>query len=339
MTRTVRAIALISGGLDSMLAARVVQEQGVHVEGLTFYTGFATGATEPGPRAERASRVAERLGMPLHVLDVVEDYRPVVQQPRYGYGAHLNPCLDCKIFMVRRALEWMYEQGFDFILTGEVIGQRPKSQLKKSMPVVQRESGAGERLLRPLCARLLEPTLPERCGWVDRERLYAFNGRSRKPQMALAARLGIQMYEQPSGGCCYLTDPVYAEKLADLWRDRGGRDYEREDILLLQVGRHFRPGTGFKVIIARTESEGAFIRQHSSRAVALRPVATGHPESIIQGTPTPDDLHLAARLVARYARPRHGEPIDIEVSGFQGVREVISAKPIRQDEIGDDWLL
>jgi tRNA U34 2-thiouridine synthase MnmA/TrmU len=209
-----RAVALISGGLDSMLAARVVLDHGVHVEGINFFTGFCVeGHTHairnrPGKRPPRnnALWVAEQLGIKLHLIEVVEEYKDVVLNPKHGYGANLNPCLDCKGFMVRKAHEWLLANGFDFIVTGEVVGQRPMSQRRDTMPVVARESGAHDRLLRPLCAQLLEPTLAEREGWVDRGRLHAFSGRSRKPQMALAEAYGFEDYAQPAGGCCFLTD-------------------------------------------------------------------------------------------------------------------------------------
>ncbi|RZV46494.1 MAG: tRNA (5-methylaminomethyl-2-thiouridylate)-methyltransferase, partial [Sphingomonadaceae bacterium] len=247
MTR--KAVALISGGLDSLLAAKLIQEQGVEVEGINFFTGFCVeGHTHAirnrdrnRPKRNNALWVAEQLGIKLHIIDVVEEYKDVVINPRHGYGANLNPCLDCKIFMVHKALEWIDEKGFDFIITGEVIGQRPKSQRKRFMPLIADESGADDRLLRPLCAKNLEPTLPEREGWVERAQMMDFHGRSRKPQMALAARFGFEDYAQPAGGCCFLTDQSYSVKLQDLWDNRGSKRYELDDIMLLKVGRHIRP--------------------------------------------------------------------------------------------------
>ena len=208
-----KAVALISGGLDSMLAARVVKDQGVHVEGLNFFTGFCVeGHTHASrnhdrqrPKRNNALWVAEQLGIKLHIVDVIEEYKDVVINPRHGYGANMNPCLDCKSFMVGKARQWMEAHGFDFIVTGEVVGQRPMSQRRETFPVVQRESGAGDLLLRPLCAKLQSPSAAERNGWVDRQSLYDFSGRSRKPQMALAVALGIDDYAQPAGGCCFLT--------------------------------------------------------------------------------------------------------------------------------------
>ena len=175
MSKHYKAVALISGGLDSLLAARLVMEQGIHVEGINFFTGFCVeGHTHAirkqhraRPKRNNALWVAEQLGIRLHIIDIIEEYKQVVINPMHGYGTNLNPCLDCKVFMVRKALEWMNAQGFDFIVSGEVIGQRPKSQRRVNMPVVARESGAHDRLVRPLCAKILPPTLPEREGWLE----------------------------------------------------------------------------------------------------------------------------------------------------------------------------
>ena len=175
MTAPRKAVALISGGLDSMLAARLMRDQGIHVEGINFFTGFCVeghthairASKQNKPKRNNALWSAEQVGIKLHIVDVIDEYKDVVINPKHGYGAHLNPCLDCKGFMVGKAREWMEANGFDFIVTGEVIGQRPMSQRRDTLPVVARESGAFDRLLRPLCAKLLPETLPEREGWVS----------------------------------------------------------------------------------------------------------------------------------------------------------------------------
>ena len=193
-----KAVALISGGLDSMLATRTIQNQGIHVEGINFFTGFCVEGHTHAIRKSHASKpkrnnalwVAEQLGIQLHIIDIVEEYKQVLLNPKHGYGQNLNPCLDCKVFMVGKAREWMEENGFDFIITGEVIGQRPKSQRAFTMPIIARESQAEDRLLRPLCAKHLLPTLPEREGWIDRDKLHDFSGRSRKPPLQKPDKLG-----------------------------------------------------------------------------------------------------------------------------------------------------
>ncbi|MDZ7748292.1 MAG: tRNA (5-methylaminomethyl-2-thiouridylate)-methyltransferase [Halofilum sp. (in: g-proteobacteria)] len=311
-TERPRALALISGGLDSMLAARALLEQGVHVEGINFFTGFCVeGHTQAVRRSERARPkrnnalwVAEQLGIPLHIEDVVEEYKDVVTRPRHGYGKYMNPCLDCKVFMVGKAREWLAGRGFDFIVTGEVIGQRPKSQRKKAMALVAGESGADDRLLRPLSARNLEPTLPERAGWVDRERLFGFEGRSRRPQIELARRWGIEDYAQPAGGCCMLASPQYATKLADLWRHRGRREYELDDVMLLKIGRHLRPRAHYKLIVAREEGETRFLEGYRKAFAHIRTLSHPGPLTLVDGEPDAADLELAARVAARFGQGR-----------------------------------
>lgn len=342
-----RAAALVSGGLDSMLAVRVVQDQGIHVEGLNFYTGFCVeGHTQAIRRQDQAKQkrnnalwVADQLGIRLHILDVVEDYKDVVLNPRHGYGANLNPCLDCKVFMVRKAREWMEARGFDFLVTGEVLGQRPMSQRRETLPIVQDESGIGDLLLRPLSARRLPPTRPEREGWVDRSRLLDFHGRSRKPQMALAAHYGFEDYAQPAGGCCFLTNEQYAVKLADLWQSRGERRYELDDIILLKVGRHLRPAPHFKLIVAREEGEANFLHGYRKEHIALRSVSHTGPYALIDGEPTAADLVLAARLVARYGHGRDVDAVTIGLSDRGGPERELVVAPLPSHEIPAEWVL
>ncbi len=342
-----KAVALISGGLDSLLAAKVMQEQGIHVEGINFFTGFCVeGHTHAirqkdlnKPKRNNALWVAEQLGMKLHIVDIVEEYKDVLVNPKHGYGAHLNPCLDCKVFMVRKAHQWMEQHGFDFIITGEVIGQRPMSQRKDTMPVVAHESGAEDRLLRPLCALNLPPTLPEREGWVDRERLYGFSGRSRKPQMELAAKFGLTDYAQPSGGCCFLTDEQYSRKLVDLWQARGDRTYELDDILLLKVGRHVRPAPHFKLIIGREDGENQFMEGYRKQFVTLRTVDCPGPLVLVDGNPGEDDLVLAARIAARYSKGRALPTMKLAVSERGGPERVLEVAPFAPHEIPEAWYL
>ena len=342
-----KAVALISGGLDSMLAAKVVMEQGVHVEGLNFYTGFCVeGHTHAIRRKDQAKEkrnnalwVAEQLGIPLHIIDVSTEYKDVVLNPKYGYGQHLNPCLDCKIFMVNKALAWgfMEEQGFDFILTGEVIGQRPKSQRKETMPIVARESGADDLLLRPLCAKNLPPTRPERDGWVNREALFGFHGRSRKPQMALAEAFGFKDYAQPAGGCCFLTDERYSAKLVDLWEARGERDYELDDVMLLKVGRHIRPARHYKLIVGREEGENRFLEGYRKRFVHLRTCDVPGPLALIDGAPEREDLEMAARVLARYSQGRDADRVGVSVHHTDGVVEQLQVAPLKATELPVSW--
>ena len=330
-----------------MLAARVIKDQGIHVEGINFFTGFCVeGHTHAIRQKDKAKNkrnnalwVAEQLGIKLHIIDVIEEYKDVVINPRHGYGQHLNPCLDCKIFMVKKATAWawMEENGFDFIITGEVIGQRPKSQRKQTMPIIARESGADDRLLRPLCAKNLPPTLPEREGWVDREKLFDFHGRDRKPQIALARSLGFTEYSQPAGGCCFLTDANYSSKLTDLWQSRGSRDYELDDIMLLKVGRHLRPRPHFKLIVGREEGENNYLSGYRNEFISMTPVSHPGPLALVDGEVCDEDLILSARVLARYSQGRDAPRVEVEVRHLDGTSRCLQVAPFAAADISAGW--
>jgi tRNA U34 2-thiouridine synthase MnmA/TrmU len=347
MKDTRKAVALISGGLDSLLAAKVIQQQGVHVEGINFYTGFCVeGHTHAirkkdraRPKRNNALWVAEQLGIKLHIVDIIEEYKDVVINPKHGYGANLNPCLDCKVFMVQKAREWIEKNDFDFIITGEVIGQRPKSQRKDTMPIIAQESGADQLLLRPLCAKNLEPTTPELEGWVDREKLHNFEGRTRKPQMALAEQFGFEDYAQPAGGCCFLTDAQYSHKLADMWKARGERKYELDDIMLLKVGRHLRPRPHFKMIIGREDGENKFLQGYRKQYTHLFATSHNGPLVLIDGKIEAEDLELAAQITARFSQGRNADKVDVEIHTLDGDSLTRQVTPIAGEAIPRDWYL
>jgi len=348
MSKQRKAVALISGGLDSMLAAKTVMEQGVHVEGINFFTGFCVEGHTHAIRAKDKAKpkrnnslwVAEQLGIKLHIVDVIEEYKDVLINPKHGYGANMNPCLDCKIFMVNKAKQWIAENGFDFIITGEVIGQRPMSQRKETMPIIARESGADDLLLRPLCAKNLPATLPEREGWVDRAKLFDFSGRSRKPQMGLAASFGFNEYAQPAGGCCFLTDASYSAKLVDLWQARdNNKQYDLDDIMLLKVGRHIRPRPSFKMIVAREEGEGRFLQGYKKEFITMNCTSHSGPLVLIDGSPSAEDLYLAAGITARYGQGRDAEQVDVALTGKDGAERSIQVKPLLADELPEEWFI
>jgi len=345
MSKQRRAVALISGGLDSLLAARVMLEQGIHVEGINFFTGFCVeGHTHAirkkdraKPKRNNALWSAEQLGIKLHIIDIIEPYKDVLLNPKHGYGANMNPCLDCKIFMVQKAKEWAEENKFDFIITGEVIGQRPMSQRKDTMPVVARESGANDRLLRPLCAKNLPPTLPEREGWVERDKLYDFSGRNRKPQMALAKQFGFEDYASPAGGCCFLTDENYSRKLVDLWQARGSREYEMDDIMLLKVGRHIRPRPNFKLIVGREEGENRFLEGYRKQFLSIYPESHRGPLVLVDGDLVEGDIELAARLAARFSQGRDAERVSVVVTPPDGEPYLLEVAPMPSSEMEQEW--
>jgi hypothetical protein len=291
------------------------------------------------PKRNNSLWVAEQLGIKLHIIDVIEEYKNVLINPKHGYGANMNPCLDCKIFMVNKAKQWMLENEFDFIITGEVIGQRPMSQRKATMPIISKESGADDRLLRPLCGKNLPETLPEREGWIDRDKLYDFSGRSRKPQMELAEKYGFIDYAQPAGGCCFLTDEKYSNKLVDLWKTRGTKEYELDDIMLLKVGRHIRPTPRFKIMIAREDGEGRFMEGYKKTFTNLNCSSHQGPLALIEGTPTEEDLVIAAKLIARYGQGREAQTVDVEIRLLNGESKNLSVTPFLADEIPQEWFI
>lgn len=346
MTKQRKAVSLISGGLDSMLATKVIQDQGIHVEGINFYTGFCVeGHTHAIRKKDKDKQkknsslwVAEQLGIKLHIIDISEEYKDIVLNPKHGYGQNLNPCLDCKIDMVARAWQWCQDNDFDFVITGEVMGQRPKSQRKSTMPIIARESQVEDRLVRPLCAQHLPETHPEREGWIKRDELYDFHGRNRKPQIALARSMGIDEWSQPAGGCCFLTDESYSNKLQDLWNARGERNYEVDDIMLLKVGRHIRPASNFKLIVSREEGENNFMRGYRPQFTYLYPTSHGGPLTLIDGTPTDEDLELAARIVARFSQGRNEDKVTVElVRQHNQPAQVLQVKPMPVEEIPESW--
>ena len=347
MSHTPKAVALISGGLDSLLAARIIQDQGVQIEGINFYTGFCVeGHTHAirnkdkgNAKRNNALWVAEQLGIKLHIMEVIEEYKDVVLNPKHGYGKNMNPCLDCKIFMVNKAQAWawMQENEFDFIITGEVIGQRPKSQRKDSMPVIARESGAEDRLLRPLCAKNLPVTLPEREGWVNRDELYDFHGRNRKPQIALAHKFGFTDFAQPAGGCCFLTDQAYSSKLKDLWSARGERNYELDDIMLLKVGRHIRPKPYYKLIIGREDGENNYLSGYFNEFTNIKTISHKGPLALIDGTVNKTDMEEAAAIVARYSQGRDADTVEVEITDCNGAAERLSVQPMPSIEVEQSW--
>ncbi len=304
----VRAVALLSGGLDSTLAVRLLQDQGVEVKALHFYTGFCI--TEQKRRlglkredgshyVNPALKAAALLGVPIEIVDISEEYFHIILNPKYGYGKNVNPCVDCRIFMLKKAKEFMEKEGYHFVVTGEVLGQRPMSQTYERLMLIEREAGLEGYVLRPLSAKLLPITVPEKLRWVDREKLLDIKGRSRKRQIALAKKYGLE-YEQPAGGCCYLTDESYAYKFKEALERDGF--ITRDDLMLFSVGRHFRLPSGTKLIVARNEGEVNFLKGFRDRySYAYRKDLRG-TFALIKGKPTEEEKQLIADIIARYSK-------------------------------------
>lgn len=320
-----KAIGMISGGLDSTLAVALVRRQGIEVKAINFYTGLCITETQrrKGGRADgtiprnEALRAAADLEVDVEYVDISgEGYFDMLVKPRWGYGANANPCVDCRVFMMRKAKEIMEREGADFVFTGEVLGQRPKSQRRDTLRIVERESGLTGRLVRPLSAKLLEPTLPEKAGLLDRERLEDISGRSRQRQMALASELGIADWPQPAGGCCYLTDESFSEKFFDLLdaREHAGqpRRIDREDVVLLSTGRRFRLSPRALLLVGRSEVENVLLEKYATGRARVEAKGVTGPIALVEGVPTWEERQLAARIVARYGKGKDAPRVTVE---------------------------
>ncbi len=332
----IKALGMISGGLDSTLAAKILVDMGVEVEGINFSTGFCVTehtrqfkSDEKKPlRPNEALRLAGELGFKLHIVDISKDYLPVVTNPKYGYGQNLNPCIDCRIFMMKRMRRFMDEYGAQFIFTGEVLGQRPMSQHKQALKTIERDAGLEGLVLRPLSAQLLDPTIPEINGWVDREKLLALSGRSRKPQIEIAKELHMDDYPQPAGGCCYLTDPQYAKKLQDFFDHNGKENLTNEDVILLKVGRHFRVSPRIKAIVGRNELENNFLKayQKNRHAFIVPDYPSAHMLSEVrEGALSEEEIRTLASLAVRYSDAPKGEAVAVEYCHKDSARRLEAA--------------
>ncbi|MBI5810737.1 MAG: 7-cyano-7-deazaguanine synthase [Deltaproteobacteria bacterium] len=329
----VKAVALLSGGLDSTLAVKMMIEQGVEVYALNFTSAFCTcnsgGKHRDGSQMEgggcrsESRRVAGEFGIPIKVMVKGMDYIEIVRNPSYGYGKGMNPCVDCRIYMFRRASEYMKEIGASFIITGEVLGQRPMSQRRDAFRTIEKDSGLEGLILRPLCAKHLPPTIPELTGLVDRERLLAVSGRSRKPQMEAAEELDVRDYPCPSGGCL-LTEKLFSKKVKDLLTHK--KEIEKTDLALLKLGRHFRYN-GVKVIVGRDEAENIKLKNMMREADSfIEPLDFPGPAALVTGDPENGIRSFAGGLILRYAASkargrgllkatRNGASEEFEVSG------------------------
>ncbi|WP_035294048.1 DUF814 domain-containing protein [Clostridium sp. KNHs214] len=302
-----RALALISGGLDSILAAKLVKEQGIEVIGICFKSHFFN--------EENAVRMTKQIDIPLKVVDFSKVHFEIVKNPKHGHGKNMNPCIDCHALMMNYAGKMLDELKGDFIITGEVLNQRPMSQNKSSLNIVKKESGFADKILRPLSAKILPPTQMELDGLVDRERLLGISGRGRKEQMELAEKWGIEDYPSPAGGC-KLTEPNYSIRLKDLLKEN--QELSNRELELLKIGRHFRVTPNAKIISTRTAEEGEMLKKLliEEDMVFLAKDFKGSMVVLV-GEAVEEDIIFAAKVTARYSKGKDEKKLVIRYGKYK----------------------
>jgi len=320
--RNITAVALLSGGLDSQLAVKLIQRQAVTVDALHFVSAFAGRCGEGPCRLVKMVDTAERLGVPIHFIDSDAALFDAVRRPVHGLGKNMNPCIDCRILRLKMAADFMRRVGARFLVTGEVLGQRPMSQRLYSLRLIEQEAGLRGLIVRPLSARLLPPTIPEREGWIDREQLAAISGRSRKTQNALAKELGIVDYPAPAGGCL-LTNPQFSHRLAEALENSA--DVDLSEVHLLKHGRHFRLAPGTRAIVGRNEADNKRI-EALARPGDLRILLADllGPLGLLCGEHSEENIRTAAALVAHYSKAATQPTARLHVSavGSRTVRTI-----------------
>ncbi|MGE5307872.1 MAG: hypothetical protein ACM3OC_02150 [Deltaproteobacteria bacterium] len=327
-----KAIALLSGGLDSTLAARIMDDMGIGLIAFNTISPFCLCNHRSSTGCfHGASAAAKLLGIKFVNMDVGKEFIEIVRNPEHGYGSNMNPCLDCRILLFRKAKEMMEKEGASFIITGEVVGQRPMSQRRAAMKLIDREAGLEGLVLRPLCAKVMEETIPEKQGWVSREKMLSISGRGRKEQFTLAQDLGIKDYPCPSGGCL-LTDPGYARKVKDLL-DHG--ELTLENCRLLRLGRHFRLGPGFKLIVGRDQAENERLPEYAKEGDLFFEPSETAAGAFALGRGAADEkiLETCFSILARYCDGPEGQPraISLRGSGLEPVSR--EAMPLSEGEL------
>ncbi|MFA5141885.1 MAG: 7-cyano-7-deazaguanine synthase [Candidatus Woesearchaeota archaeon] len=298
-----KAVALLSGGLDSILACKTITSQGIEVTALSFTTPFFKC---PPKKVEYLERVCKSQGIKLIITDITKDYIKILRKPEHGYGKNLNPCIDCKILMLKKAKQYAKKIGAKFIFTGEVLGQRPMSQHLAALHVIENSAGLKGKLLRPLCAKHLKPTEAELKGYVNRELLHDMHGRDRNQQLRLAKSYGIKEYQSPAGGCL-LTCEDYCKKVKDMLNTK--KKISIEDIELLKIGRHYKID-GTKIYVGRNKADNDYLQNFKSKRDMIFIVPNhGSPITILRGKHTKEAIALAAQATARFSDAPEGKVI------------------------------
>jgi tRNA U34 2-thiouridine synthase MnmA/TrmU len=331
---TVRALGLLSGGLDSSLAALMIRAQGIEVEGLYFNTGFCLVEARQRvcrrnapPPVHHGEEFSKAFDIPMRIVDIRDEYLEVLKNPKHGYGSAFNPCIDCRIFMFRKARAVMLEERHDFIFTGEVSGQRPMTQMPRMLKHIEKASGLWGLIVRPLSAKLLPPTIPEQEGKVNREMLLDIHGRRRAVQMDLAEKYGLREFPTPSGGCCFLTDPHLKWRFKDLLQFKSKPNITYREFYILKYGRHFRLSPQAKLIAGRDEPENEYLMANAEGFVVLKPESHPGPLGLLEPAADEAALATALRLMASYCTKDAGEPVEFTLFHPDGSHTTRAALP------------
>jgi len=328
ISRPVKGLGLCSGGLDSILSALVLKRQNIDVTWICFETPFFSPAS-----AQKASRMT---GIPLITMDITDPYMEMMKAPRGGFGKNMNPCMDCHALMFAKAGQVLEKEGFDFLFSGEVVGQRPKSQNKNALRYVEKNSGFDGRILRPLCAGRLPETPVEKAGLVDREQLLDITGRSRKVQMQLAKEFGITDYPSPAGGCL-LTDIGFSNRLRELMTVQ--KKFEKRELFYLKNGRHFRLDDETKVIVGRSRYDNAHLLKHydAQKDLLIKHARMAGPDVILTGQQTEKNIQTAAMICAAYTKAKPGEISEINITGLDTIdkKDRIRVETVHSDRFKD----
>ena len=325
------AIALFSGGLDSALAILMLLKQDIKVTAITFMTHFGCDLGDRSSCGSDPYPAAEKFGFSVKLMHLGQKFVDIVRNPKFGYGKNMNPCTDCRILMLNEAREFMEMSGADFIVTGEVMGQRPMSQLKDKLFLTIKETGLQGKLLRPLSAKLLQPTDAELNGMVDREQLEGISGRGRKRQMEMAVEFGLDDYPSPASGCL-LTDASYSRRLRDLLAHSEKITFD--DLNLLRAGRHFRVNPQTKLVVGRNESDNKIIESCAQpEHIRLEAVEIGSPLTLLIGESNEESIEKGAAITARYSAARKESQVEITVTSPDGQHRV-KVRPATAEQLG-----
>jgi tRNA U34 2-thiouridine synthase MnmA/TrmU len=326
-----KAIILLSGGLDSTIAAELMDAQGIELLALNFKTPFCLCDRKgSGSCGNYAYKVAIQLGIEFRLINAADDFLEVLKKPKYGYGSNMNPCIDCRILFFRKSKELMRGVGALFIITGEVLGQRPMSQFKRQMDIIEKEAGLEGLVVRPLSAKLLPPTIPEKLGWINREKLLDITGRSRKRQIALAKEFGINDYPCAAGGCL-LTDAGFARKVKDLITHD---ELNLSNIQLLKSGRYFRFSKETKLVVGRNEKENKSLAMLAREGdFVFRPLHIQGPLGIGRGFFDPNLINLSCKIVARYSDRDGNNSAEISYGRIPEAESSLITSPLGEDEL------